>query len=138
MGILMPVGEKPRFRDMSHIPSDITLHKDSRTLDLHYPDGRHFELPCEYLRVHAPSADVSGLDAKLTVYKETVNIERLEPVGAYAVRIWFDDGHKSGVYSWEYLQDLAEHQGEYWQRYLDRLAAHGYKHREHTRTGEVR
>jgi len=117
---------------MSHTPTDITLHKETRTLSLHYEDGRRFDLPCEYLRVFAPSADVSGLNAKLTVYKEQVNIDRLEPVGAYAVRIWFDDGHKSGVFSWQYLQELGEHQAEYWQDYLDRLAAQGYRRREHT------
>ena len=72
---------------MHHTPTDIILHKDTRTLSLDYEDGQHFELPCEYLRVHAPSADVSGLNAKLAVYKEQVNIDRLEPVGAYAVRI---------------------------------------------------
>jgi DUF971 family protein len=114
---------------MRHIPSDITLHKESRVLQLSYADGREFRLPCEYLRVFAPSADVSGLEPKLEVYKEAVNIERLEPVGAYAMRIWFDDGHKSGVYSWQYLQELGEHQDEYWQDYLDRLAAKGYQRR---------
>jgi DUF971 family protein len=115
---------------MRHIPSDITLHRESRILQLSYADGREFRLPCEYLRVYAPSADVSGLEPKLEVYKEAVNIDRLEPVGAYAVRIWFDDGHKSGVYSWEYLQELGEHHAEYWQDYLDRLAAKGYHRRE--------
>lgn len=117
---------------MNHLPSNITLHRASRTLQLDYPDGRHYALPCEYLRVHAPSADVSGLTPKLVVYKESVNIERLEPVGAYALRIWFDDGHKSGVYAWAYLQELGEHQTEYWQAYLDRLAAQGYHRRGQT------
>lgn len=115
---------------MSHIPTEITLHRDSRVLSLSYDDGNRYQLPCEYLRVYAPSADVSGLNAGLTVYKEQVNIDRLEPVGAYAVRIWFDDGHKSGVYSWQYLHELGEHQAEYWQDYLERLAAQGYKRRE--------
>ena len=115
---------------MHHTPTDITLHKDTRILSLHYEDGRRFDLPCEYLRVYAPSADVSGLNARITVYKERVNIDRLEPVGAYAVRIWFDDGHKSGVFSWQYLQELGEHQAEYWQDYLDRLVAQGYRRRQ--------
>ena len=111
-------------------PVDIVLHRQSHKLEIAFDDGARFEYPCEYLRVYAPSADVSGLNAKLTVYKEQVNIERLEPVGAYAVRIWFDDGHKSGVFSWQYLQELGEHQAEYWQDYLDRLAAQGYRRRE--------
>lgn len=115
---------------MSHVPTEVTLHKDSHTLSLTYEDGRRFDLPCEYLRVYAPSADVSGLNAKLTVYKEGVNIEALEPVGAYAIRIRFDDGHKSGVFSWQYLYELGENQQGYWQDYLDRLAAQGYKRRE--------
>lgn len=114
---------------MHHIPSDITLHRDSRTLSLQYDDGRRVELPCEYLRVYAPSADVAGLEPKLVVYKEQVNIERLEAVGAYALRIWFDDGHKSGIYSWQYLHELGERHSEYWQDYLDRLAAKGYRRR---------
>lgn len=116
---------------MNPIPSAITLHKESRSLSLQYQNGRSFVLPCEYLRVHAPSADVSGFSAKLTVYKEQVNIERLEPVGVYAVRIWFDDGHKSGVFTWEYLHELGENQTAYWQQYLERLATQGYKRREH-------
>lgn len=112
---------------MSHIPDEITLHRERRVLALHYDDGRHFELPCEYLRVLAPSADVSGLTPKLEVYKESVNIERMEPVGSYALRIFFDDGHKSGIYSWQYLLELAENHDRYWQDYLDRLAAKGYR-----------
>lgn len=118
---------------MDHIPTDITLHRDSRTLVLRYDDGTCFELPCEYLRVHAPSADVSGLSAKLTVYKEDVNIEAMEPVGQYAIRIRFDDGHKSGVYSWQYLRELGEQQEALWQAYLDRLAAQGYQRRAPSR-----
>lgn len=114
---------------MSHIPTEIILHRDSRVLNLSYDDGSRFALPCEYLRVYAPSADVSGLSGKLAVYKEQVNIDKLEPVGAYALRIWFDDGHKSGVYSWEYLRELGERQDAYWQDYLDRLAAQGYQRR---------
>jgi len=115
---------------MHPIPTDLTLHRERRSLTLRYADGSEHDLPCEYLRVYAPSADVSGLEPKLVVYKEQVNIERLEPVGAYAVRIWFDDGHKSGVYSWAYLHDLGEHRDRYWQDYLQRLTAQGYRRRE--------
>jgi DUF971 family protein len=114
---------------MSNIPTRITLHKESRCLGLHYADGRQFSLPCEYLRVFAPSADVSGLQPKLEVYKESVNIDRLEPVGNYALRIFFDDGHKSGIYAWEYLADLATNHETYWRDYLARLAAQGYTRR---------
>lgn len=112
---------------MRHIPTEITLDRLTRRLSLRYEDGRQFELPCEYLRVHAPSADVSGLQPKLEVYKESVNIDQLEPVGSYALRIFFDDGHKSGIYSWDYLTELAENQSSYWQDYLERLAAGGYQ-----------
>ncbi len=118
---------------MSHIPTDITLCKGSRTLRLSYPDGQHVELPCEYLRVYAPSADVSGLNGKLVTHKEQVNIAELEPVGAYALRIRFDDGHKSGVYSWQYLRELGDNQDEYWQDYLDRLDSQGIQRRDSSR-----
>jgi DUF971 family protein len=114
---------------MSDIPSDIILHQEQRSLELRYEDGRRFDLPCEYLRVYAPSADVSGFSGKLVVHKEKVNIEQLEPVGGYAIRIRFDDGHKSGIYSWEYLAELGEKQQANWQDYLDRLAAEGYQRR---------
>jgi DUF971 family protein len=114
--------------DQSKRPVEIKLHQGSRILELAYEDGRHFELPCEYLRVYSPSAEVRGL-GELQVYKEGVNITNIAPMGNYAVRIFFDDGHKSGVYSWEYLYDLGQNQEQYWNDYLQRLAKAGYKRR---------
>lgn len=85
-------------------------------------------LSCEYLRVYSPSAEVRGHGAGqevLQVGKESVNITGIEPVGNYAVRLTFSDGHDTGLYSWDYLYDLAEHQDTLWQAYLERLAAAG-------------
>ena len=110
-------------------PVEIKLHKQSRVLEIGFDDGQHFNLPCEYLRVYSPSVEVRGL-GELQVYKEEVNISDIQPVGNYAVRIFFDDGHKSGVYSWETLYDLGVHYAEYWQDYLNRLKEAGYKRRE--------
>ena len=105
-------------------PSEIRLHRRSRELSLTYPDGSHFEIPCELLRVFSPSAEVRGhgaADRKLVTGKKYVNIESIERVGNYAVRIVFDDGHDTGIYSWDYLRELGEQQADYWRRYLDEL-----------------
>ena len=87
-------------------PSSINLHQKSRVLEIEYDDGAKFELSCEYLRVYSPSADVKGHgpgQEVLQVGKENVNINEIEPVGNYAVKLVFDDGHKTGLYTWEYL-----------------------------------
>ncbi len=110
-------------------PSGVTLHSQSRVLEIVFDTGERFELPCEYLRVYSPSVEVRGL-GELEAYKEDVNITDIQPMGNYAVRLFFDDGHKSGVYSWEHLYDLGRHQERYWQDYLERLEKAGYKHRE--------
>lgn len=110
------------------IPEDIQLHRASRVLSLRYADGRVFELPCEYLRVMSPSAEVKGHgpgQEVLQVGKKYVNISGIEPVGNYALQFSFSDGHSTGIYAWSYLRELGEHQAEYWQRYLDQLAAAG-------------
>jgi len=109
-------------------PTRIELHRTSRKLELEFDDGARFELPCEYLRVYSPSVEVRGL-GELEVYKEDVGIEDLQPVGNYAVRIFFDDGHKSGIYSWAHLYDLGINRERYWQEYLERLRTGGYRHR---------
>jgi DUF971 family protein len=109
-------------------PSDIKLHQVSRLLELTYADGRVLRLPYEFLRVHSPSAEVRGHGPGqeiLQVGKHDVTIVSVEGVGHYALRPAFSDGHDTGIYSWEYLHDLGMHQAEYWQRYLDRLAAAG-------------
>ena len=107
---------------------EITLHAVSRTLEISFDDGERFQLPAEYLRVYSPSAEVRGHGAGqevLQVGKRQVSITALEPVGHYALKITFDDGHDSGLYSWTYLYELGAQQQAYWQDYLNRLAAAG-------------
>ncbi len=114
---------------MENLPSEIRLQKKSRQLAIDFDDGRHFELPFEYLRVHSPSAEVKGHGPGqeiLQTGKENVQITALQPVGQYAVRIVFDDGHDSGLYSWNYLYELGAERENRWQAYLDRLTAAGY------------
>lgn len=111
-------------------PTEIKLHQKSRVLEVSFDDGSHFNLPCEYLRVYSPSAEVRGHgpgQEVLQIGKEGVNITAIEPVGSYAVTLHFDDGHNTGIYSWEYLHDLGVNQEQNWQRFLDRLAAAGHK-----------
>ncbi len=111
-------------------PTDLKLHQHSRKLEVSFDDGSVFELPCEYLRVYSPSAEVRGHgpdQAVLQVGKENVNITAIEPVGNYAVKLVFDDGHDSGLYSWSYLHELGSRRAEYWARYLEALAAAGHE-----------
>lgn len=111
-------------------PAEITLHQASRWLEVAFEDGARFQLPCEYLRVFSPSAEVRGHGpgmATLVTGKETVNINAIEPVGNYAVRLIFDDGHATGLYSWETLYALGAEQERNWQDYLTRLAEAGYQ-----------
>jgi len=110
------------------IPTDVKLHQASRVLELVFANGRHFRLPYEYLRVHSPSAEVRGHgpgQETLQTGKRDVTIASVEPVGHYALRPTFSDGHSTGIYSWDYLYDLGERQDELWQRYLQRIAAAG-------------
>ena len=112
------------------VPEQIRLRRKARILELAYEGGERFELPCEYLRVNSPSAEVQGHgpgQAVLLVGKEKVAISEIEPVGHYALRLRFDDGHDSGLYTWEYLFELATGMQERWQDYLDRLAEVGYQ-----------
>lgn len=114
--------------DNHPLPTEITLHRPSRRLAVAFDDGARFELPCEYLRVYSPSAEVQGhhgVGAKLQVGKAEVNIRELQQVGNYALKVFFDDGHRSGLFTWRYLYDLGAHFEVYWQDYLDRLAAAG-------------
>ena len=109
-------------------PTDIRLHQLSRQLEVHFDDGAHFRLPCEYLRVYSPSAEVRGHgpgQEVLQTGKEQVNIVGIEPIGQYAVKLTFSDGHDTGLYSWDYLYDLGENQQTLWQQYLDRLSQAG-------------
>lgn len=113
-------------------PTRIALRKRSGLLALEWPDGRHHELPFEYLRVHSPSAEVRGHGPGgevLQIGKEDVRIVRIEPVGHYALRLVFSDGHDTGLYTWGYLRELGEDREARWRRYLDRLAEAGYSRR---------
>jgi DUF971 family protein len=105
-------------------PTLIKLRTLSRLLDITFDDGARFELPFEYLRVYSPSAEVKGHgpgQETLQIGKQNVAVSKIEPVGHYAVRLIFDDGHDSGLYAWQYLYELGRDHLQLWQRYLDRL-----------------
>ena len=109
-------------------PVEINLHQKSRVLEVSFDDGAHFRLPCEYLRVYSPSAEVRGHgpgQEVLQVGKEQVNISAIDPVGSYAVRLHFDDGHNTGLYAWSYLYELGAGYEEKWRDYLARLQQAG-------------
>ncbi len=109
-------------------PTEIKLHQRSRVLEVAFEDGERFELPCEYLRVHSPSAEVKGHgpgQGKLQAGKQNVNISAIEPVGQYAVRLIFDDGHNTGLYSWKLLYELGRDQADKWRAYLEQLEQAG-------------
>ena len=113
---------------MSEQPTEIKLHQQSRLLEITFSDDVGYQLPFEYLRVYSPSADVSGHgpgQEVLQIGKKNVGVTALVPVGSYAVQIDFDDGHDTGLYTWEYLYELGKNQPAKWQDYLDRLAAVG-------------
>ena len=112
---------------MKQSPTDITLHSQSRVLEVAFADIV-FMLPCEYLRVYSPSAAVQGHgpgQAVLQTGKEHVNIVAIEPVGHYAVKLIFSDAHSSGLYSWDLLYELGTHRQQHWQDYLARLSDAG-------------
>jgi len=109
-------------------PTDIVLHTASRVLEITFDDGAHFRLAFEFLRVYSPSADVRGHgpgQETLQVGKRDVSIDALEPVGHYAIKPTFSDGHDSGIYAWDYLYELGVQQEQLWGQYLQRLEAAG-------------
>ena len=109
-------------------PTEINLHQQSRQMELGYADGTRYTLSYEFLRVHSPSAEVRGHgpgQEVLQVGKKEVTITEVEPVGMYAIRPVFSDGHSTGIYSWDYLHDLCLRHDELWQRYLDRMKEAG-------------
>jgi DUF971 family protein len=113
---------------MPEQPTEIKLHQQSRLLAITFSDDVCYQLPYEYLREYSPSADVSGHgpgQEVLQVGKRDVGVSAVIPVGSYAVQIAFDDGHGTGLYTWEYLYKLGKNQAALWQDYLDRLAAAG-------------
>lgn len=110
-------------------PTNLLLHQHSRILEISFEDGATFRLPCEYLRVYSPSAEVRGHgpgQGTLQTGKETVNITDIEPVGNYAVRLVFDDGHNTGLYTWDYLNLLGRQYDVKWREYLAALRDAGH------------
>ena len=109
-------------------PTSIKARTRSRVLDVTFDDGSRFELPFEYLRVYSPSAEVRGHgpgQEVLQVGKRDVNVAAIDPVGVYAVKLTFSDGHDTGIYSWDYLYELGEKQASNWKSYLARLQQAG-------------
>ncbi len=109
-------------------PTEIILHQQSQCLEIAYDDGRRFRLSSEYLRVYSPSADVRGHgpgQEVLQTGKRGINITAVEPVGNYAVKLVFSDGHDTGLYSWDYLYSLGVDHNKLWMEYLDHLEKAG-------------
>ena len=114
-------------------PVEINLHQKSRVLEISYSDGERFELSYEFLRVFSPSAEVQGHgpgQGVLQVGKQDVKISHIEPVGHYAIQPSFDDGHDTGIYSWETLYDMGKNKDRYWKEYLEKLEKAGHTHQE--------
>ena len=118
---LTPTGDSP--------PTEIRLRRKSRVVEVAFADGARYALSFEYLRCHSPSAEVQGHGPGqdvLQIAKENVAVLAIEPVGRYAVRLVFDDGHNTGLYTWQYLRELGATFDEKWARYLKRLEGIGY------------
>ena len=116
-------------------PTDIKLRQKERILEVSFQDGSTFEMSCEYLRVHSPSAEVQGHtpdQAVLQVGKENVNIIGIDPVGNYAVLLRFDDDHDTGIYAWDTLYNLGKDMEANWATYLEKLEAAGHKRKKQT------
>ena len=112
------------------IPTELTVHQKSRLLDIAFDDGSAFSIPFELMRVYSPSAEVKGHgpgQETLQVGKREVGIKGVEPVGNYAVKPLFSDGHESGIFTWDYLYKLGSEQNALWQDYLGRLHAAGFE-----------
>ncbi|WPN98717.1 DUF971 domain-containing protein [Pseudomonas sp. MUP55] len=111
---------------MSKFPTAVNLHKTSNTLGLTYGPDETYQLPAEFLRVHSPSAEVQGHGKPILQFgKLNVKLIKLEPAGQYALKLTFDDGHDSGLFTWDYLYQLAVRQDALWADYLDELKAAG-------------
>ncbi len=116
----------------TNYPTEIILHKQTKSLELAYDEDR-YTLTAELLRVYSPSAEVRGHgrgQEVLQLNKENVAISKIEPVGNYAIKIFFDDGHDSGLFSWDYIHELAVDQKAHWQDYLERLSAAGHQRQQ--------
>jgi DUF971 family protein len=111
------------------IPTEIKLRQRSRVLEVSFGDGTRFELPFEFLRVHSPSAEVQGHSPDqrvLVVDKHDVGVRAVEPIGQYAVKLSFDDGHDTGLYTWKYLYQLGSQREQLWSEYLERVTKAGH------------
>jgi DUF971 family protein len=118
------------------IPTEIKLHQVSRKLEVSFDDQQTFVYTAEFLRVYSQSAEVTGHapgQEVLQVGKQDVNIDAISPVGQYAIRLHFSDGHDSGIYTWERLYDLGQHYQKHWVDYLRRLMRAGHNHLELTK-----
>jgi DUF971 family protein len=115
--------------EISATPTELTVHKQSRLLEIAFDDNAQFRLPFEFLRVYSPSAEVRGHgpgQETLQTGKREVDLVDIEPVGNYAIRPQFSDGHDSGLYSWDYLYWLGKNQAQLWEAYLQQLEEAGY------------
>jgi DUF971 family protein len=120
----------------SPLPVDIRLHQASRLLEIKFDNNTECMLSCEFLRVYSPSAEVRGHGAgqeTLQIGKEIVNITAIEPVGNYAVKLVFSDGHDTGLYSWDYLYYLGENYEALWQDYITKLEIAGHARKDETK-----
>jgi len=111
------------------LPIDIKLHQKSKRLELSFSDSRIYSFSYEFLRVHSPSAEVRGhspSQAVLQLDKVSVGIKEVELVGAYALKITFDDGHNTGLYTWDYFRELHDNKEQYWNNYLQKLSEMGH------------
>jgi DUF971 family protein len=109
-------------------PTDITVHQQSKLLEIAFSDGKAFQLPFELMRVYSPSAEVQGHgpgQETLQTGKRHVGLQELEPIGNYAIKPVFSDGHESGIFSWDYLYFLGSQQDELWKRYMNKLEEAG-------------
>jgi DUF971 family protein len=114
------------------LATEIKLRRRSRVLEVSFDDGSRFELPFEYLRTHSPSAEVQGHSPEqrvLVVDKQDVGIREVEPIGQYAVKLSFDDGHDTGLFTWKYLHQLGSQREQLWAEYLARVAQAGHVRR---------
>lgn len=114
------------FMPSAHAPTEIKLHHKSKLLEISFAAGENFKYPCEYLRTHAKSAEIET--SNLPVFgKAEVNIDKIEPQGNYALRLYFDDGYDTGIFSWDTLFELGENYESHWSDYLQQLNKHGLK-----------
>jgi DUF971 family protein len=125
---MRPAARRQDMESDTPRPTEIRLHQKSRMLELSFSDGKTFKLPCEFLRVFSPSAEVRGHgpgQEVLQTGKKDVEISHIEPTGSYAIQLSFSDGHDTGIYSWELLYEYGLNQEEMWQQYLTRLKEAG-------------